>query len=732
MNDDVFKLIAQNHLMAAVRRLQEYAQLYPEVHAPERIERIAADYKLMLDYMERGFKDDQRQQLYQELLARTCLLEADTRLADKCRKSSFLSNTMRQAARVSWDNELIRYTLENFVSEVALLSLEEEERRKEKSRTLYQRHDAFMSLLFRKILLSTQWNEQTAAFFESLLLSPTVDVNDALLMASALLLACRLQFDYRKWRTLVNVFRQTTDKRLHQRTLVGWCLALKEGDETVLYADRMRALLKEVCASPDVRRELLELQMQVFHCINAERDNKKIQEDIFPTLMKNNNLRITRFGIEEVEDDPMQDILDPGAADRAMEEMEQTMQRMAEMQRQGADIYFSGFSQMKRFPFFNDVAHWLLPFFRENPGLNEVVDRLSNSNLMQNIVENAPFCDSDKYSFALAIHQVIDKLPPNVREMVGTAEAMGPISPREELTSPAFLRRMFLQDLYRFYRLFPLRADFDNPFDECQNDANKQPAVLKSFFFAQPVFGTDLLADQVGELGTFLLKHGRMGELRLLLNTYVGSRTSAAESTDVRLLLLSARCSEFFGEGSEVSFYERVLDLQPDNEVALRNLGQHHFAQGRYAEAENCYRQLLAKQPEKKSYLMSFAVALLYQGKTDEAMPVVYQLDYEHPDDLNVKRTLAWGLMAQEKLQQAYDAYSLILGSEHAVAEDYLNAGYCEWFMGNVSAAKSMFVLYNNKGKEPLDSHFLRDRNTLLAHGITVMDQILMADLLQV
>ena len=129
---------------------------------------------------------------------------------------------------------------------------------------------------------------------------------------------------------------------------------------------------------------------------------------------------------------------------------------------------------------------------------------------------------------------------------------------------------------------------------------------------------------------------------------------------------------------------------------------------------------------------MSYAVALLYQGKTEEAMPVVFQLDYEHPDDMNVKRTLAWGLMAQGKLQQAQEVYQRILSNEKAVAEDYLNAGYCEWFMGNMSAAKSMFVLYNNKGKEPLDSHFLRDRNTLLAHGITVMDQILMADLLQV
>ena len=724
MTDDVFTLISEHQLMAAIKRLREYAALYPEVRATERIERIAADYQLMLDYMERGYKDEQRQQLYNELMNRTFVLEADTRLADKCRRSSYLSNILRQTARANWDNELIQYTLENFVSEVAMLSLESEAEKKQKSRELYQRHDAFMSVLFRKIWLSTQWSEPTAVFYESLLLSPTIDINDALLMASAMLLGCRMQFDFLKFRTLLKVYQHATDERLRQRALVGWCLAMKDGSETALYAASISSLIVEVCNQPESRRELLELQMQLFHCINAERDKQKIQDDIIPSIMENNNLRITRFGIEEKEDDPMQDILDPGAADRAMEEMEHTMQRMAEMQKQGADIYFGGFSLIKSFPFFNDVTHWLTPFYKESSGLNDVADKLGDTNLLQNIVENGPFCDSDKYSFALAIVQVIDQLPPSVREMVGTAEAMGPIAPREELSSPAFVRRMYLQDLYRFYRLYPLRADFDNPFDAYQTHSDHQDAVIKCFFFAMPVFVNTLLADQVSELGTFLLKHGRMGELRLLLKTY------AQNTDDVRLLLLSARCSEYFNENNAVECYERVLALQPDNEVALRNMGQHHFAKERYEEAEKCYSLLLSKQPEKKSYLMSYAVALLYQGKIEEAMPVVFQLDYEHPDDLNVKRTLAWGLMAQGKLQQAQEVYQRILSNEKAVAEDYLNAGYCEWFMGNMSAAKSMFALYANKGKQPLSYHFAHDAKTLEAHGISLMDRTLMADLL--
>ena len=220
-----------------------------------------------------------------------------------------------------------------------------------------------------------------------------------------------------------------------------------------------KQLILSLLQDDQVCRELLELQMQVVYCLNAENDNRTIQKDIMPSLLKNNSFEITRFGIIEKEDDPMEDILNPGAADQAMEEMEKTVGRMMEMQKAGSDIYFGGFSMMKNFPFFHDVANWLTPFYKENPALNDIVDKLSGTQLMDNIVDNGPFCDSDKYSFSFAITSVIDHLPKNVKEMLGSAEALGPVMHENEMQTPAYIRRMYLQDLYRFFRLFPRRAD---------------------------------------------------------------------------------------------------------------------------------------------------------------------------------------------------------------------------------------------------------------------------------
>lgn len=98
--------------------------------------------------------------------------------------------------------------------------------------------------------------------------------------------------------------------------------------------------------------------MQLIFSLNAEKDTNTIQKEIMPDLMKNQNFQVTQFGLVEREEDPMEDILHPEASEQRMEKLEATFGRMMDMQKQGSDIYFGGFSQMKRFPFFYDICNW--------------------------------------------------------------------------------------------------------------------------------------------------------------------------------------------------------------------------------------------------------------------------------------------------------------------------------------------------------------------------------------
>ena len=69
----------------------------------------------------------------------------------------------------------------------------------------------------------------------------------------------------------------------------------------------------------------------------------------------------------ETEEQKLQDILNPDAEERAMEDLEKSYMRMMDMQQKGVDVYFGGFSQMKRFPFFNRASNWFVPYYPRTP-----------------------------------------------------------------------------------------------------------------------------------------------------------------------------------------------------------------------------------------------------------------------------------------------------------------------------------------------------------------------------
>lgn len=730
MATDVKELLRKHRLKDAIHVMRQYAADYPEVRAAERLQKIEEDYQLMLDFMYRGFKDDKREQMYQSLIHKLYILEMDTIQAEDFRKNAFYSEAYAMISRKHWEHDLIRYSLENYVTEEAMLSLNDDNDRLGKERDLNKRHSEFMSVLFRKLWLSYQWNEVEAGFYEELFLSPTIESRDVQLMVSALTLATMKQFDVLKFRTLVHVYQQTSDVYVRERSLVAIAFSMNADAD---FFGEEKSLLSSLLEDDRVCRELLELQMQVVYCLNADEDNRTIQKDIMPTLLRNNSFEITRFGIIEKEDDPMEDILNPGAADQAMEEMENTVERMMDMQKAGSDIYFGGFSMMKTFPFFRDIANWLTPFYKENPALNIITDKLKETGLMDTIVANGPFCDSDKYSFALAISTVIDRLPANIKEMLGTADALGPVMPKEDMLTPAYIRRMYLQDLYRFFRLFPRRSEMANPFERTGNYHQGRRCV----FFAEPLLHDSPLCKYVVELGNFLLKHQRMEELDAVISNFeMDSVHSTPEGLDMDLqfLLLKAVRNEYLSKEEVACLnYELVLALDKDNLLALKNLARLRFLLGDYDRAAQCYSHLVELQPGKKNYELNYSAALLKLGVIDEAMRIIYKLDYDAPDDVIVKRVKAWGLMAQAKLDQARELYAQLRNNVQAQPADSLNAGYCEWLSGDIMKAAELFKDYlkllNNDGYN-ISTDFEHDADFLIQNGIRKIDMDLMNDLL--
>lgn len=724
MNVDEILSSAINNLMdkrldLAIEVLEQLYVQRPTLIGHSELEAVKNDYQLMVDYMERGFTDDKRASLYLSLLQRLYRVAADLEISWRCKNVIVYVDAFRISDHLNTSHDFIRSVLESFVSDVAMLSLLPEAERTEKAKDLYDRHQVFVNRLFNTLWTSCQWSDDDCAFYAGLMLSPMVDVVDQQLLVSAVTLGAMNQFDINKFKALTTVYQQSTDERVRQRALVGWVLSVFEGMDIFPEQDK---IIRKLCENKDTIRELYALQIQFFYSQDTEKDNEKLQRDIMPYLVDGSNITIGRLGIVEKEEDSLENILNQDAEDKRMEQMEEKVRKMMEMQKQGSDIYFGGFRQMKRFPFFNDLANWFTPFYIDHPALRTTIERIGQPNILETITNQGNFCESDKYSLAFAMESIINQIPGNIKEMMGSEGAFAPMGTTLDKSNPTYICRAYIQDLYRFFRLYRSSNELINPFI----DNHKSSFVADTFFFVYKSFIGTGLDEYKMRLALYLYKHKNMDKLVELMSTF--------HVEDANYNILMGYINLYFGK-PDVAYQIFNMALQEDteNQWALKGMARAAMDCEDYDTAEHTYSQLLRLEPDNINYAVKRCVTLLKTERYAEAREELFRLDYQYPDNMNVKRVFAWMMLLDKSLDKASQLYDLIL-ADAPMAEDYLNSGYCWWAKGNIGQAKNSFqawITMTKGNKDRLLEEIRNDQKVLDLYGITEIDCLLMVNLIK-
>lgn len=724
MNVDEILSSAINNLMdkrldLAIELLEQLYVQRPTLIGHSELEAVKNDYQLMVDYMERGFTDDKRASLYLSLLQRLYRVAADLEISWRCKNVIVYVDAFRISDHLNTSHDFIRSVLESFVSDVAMLSLLPEAERTEKAKDLYDRHQVFVNRLFNTLWTSCQWSDDDSEFYAGLMLSPMVDVVDQQLLVSAVTLGAMNQFDINKFKALTTVYQQSTDERVRQRALVGWVLSVFEGMDIFPEQDK---IIRKLCENKDTIRELYALQIQFFYSQDTEKDNEKLQRDIMPYLVDGSNITIGRLGIVEKEEDSLENILNQDAEDKRMEQMEEKVRKMMEMQKQGSDIYFGGFRQMKRFPFFNDLANWFTPFYIDHPALRTTIERIGQPNILQTITNQGNFCESDKYSLAFAMESIINQIPGNIKEMMGSEGVFDPMGTTLDKSNPTYICRAYIQDLYRFFRLYRSSNELINPFI----DNHKSSFVADTFFFVYKSFIGTGLDEYKMRLALYLYKHKNMDKLVELMSTF--------HVEDANYNILMGYINLYFGK-PDVAYqiFNMVLQEDTENQWALKGMARAAMDCEDYDTAEHTYSQLLRLEPDNINYAVKLCVTLLKTERYAEAREELFRLDYQYPDNMNVKRVFAWTMLLDKSLDKASQLYDLIL-SDAPMAEDYLNSGYCWWAKGNIGQAKNSFqawITMTKGNKDRLLEEIRNDQKVLDLYGITEIDCLLMVNLIK-
>ena len=79
--NDTFSLVEKNKLGRAIRAARSFVDAHPHMVYDGELERIEGDFRLMLDYMKRGFNDPQRADVYNNIGDRLYRFACDMRMA---------------------------------------------------------------------------------------------------------------------------------------------------------------------------------------------------------------------------------------------------------------------------------------------------------------------------------------------------------------------------------------------------------------------------------------------------------------------------------------------------------------------------------------------------------------------------------------------------------------------------------------------------------------------------
>lgn len=634
-------LIDNGQITEAINEIAQTAARYTDENFSERLAALRVEFDLMREFFAKGVNDPKRGEMFRILKGKLQNIDYDVQVRRDLREMPLIKPWMNSIRQMD--------TTFN-----ALLSANADQ-------------------AFYAVLTSYHWRNDDVEDWVKAYTETEKPATIHYVLLSALTLSAMQHFSKQKALCLARIYNHSKDEMTRQRAFVGCLLALTM-DRDMVYNKKRKEVLDELFSTEESIKALIELQMQLIKCTQADTDATKINETLMPEIMKNQPFIITRNGIvEKNEDEDKASLDDKGkdsyeAAEDKIEAMEHNIRKVQQMHQQGSDIFFGGFKQMKRYPFFYKTSNWFAPFNINHPDLAGVMKKLSSSKFLERVLEKGPFCESDKYSFVFAMSDVIGQFSEKVRTLMEEGE-MGPIGMHDdisELKDPAYIRRQYLQDLFRFYSINSLGQALSNPFKEAED------------FEAWMISLSYISTQQLMEIGKYLIKKKYFRVLEDVINCYPDQDAVDLDFLSGELLLNE----EVYGEA--VDYYNSYLQEHPNHQASLRGMAKAYYSSGDYGKASFYYDALRTLQPDRISYALNYSMAMVKDGKAGDVLNELYRLNFENPDNHAVSNTLGWALLYAEKPEKALAIYENmpqdILTNDLSIYLNYVYANFVTRF----------------------------------------------------
>jgi tetratricopeptide (TPR) repeat protein len=531
-------------------------------------------------------------------------------------------------------------------------------------------------------------------------------------------------FDPQKIILLFTIYEQK-EEQLWQKAFIGFFLSLLvHGKRVELYPEIFNRI-KAYSSDDDFSKQIEQIVIQFLKSKETEKISKKIREDILPHMMKIKTKLDEKLDLDNILSVEQFEDKNPEWK-KVFEDTPDLYDKFEEfsmMQMEGSDVFLSAFAMLKRFPFFNKMSNWFVPFYHQNEVLKDIIQEkekeFDTAKFVEGIERSAFLCNSDKYSFCLNIKYMPTLQKSMMLEMFNMEmKAMNEVNEEDEKLNKDVKSKkvytQYFQDLYRFYKLHPLKNEFEDVFDiDIELDTNillkylvnKEEVIrnIAEYYFEKEYFDKALLV--------FLSLAEKENSQELFEKIgYAYQKQNNIEKA--------------------IEYYQRAMLFDNEKNWLLKKLAFCNRKLKRFDEALKLYKRLEKNNQEDFHTQANLGHTYMELENYEEAQKYYFKVEYLAKDNFKVFRPIAWSSFVMGKFDTAKKYFEKVIKKE-PTADDYLNLGHVEWCTGNAKAAVENYKVAKEKAKNDagwLFEQFMNDKPYLEKHGIKDLDIKLMED----
>jgi tetratricopeptide (TPR) repeat protein len=648
----------------------------------EELNNISTSYNYMLQYLSQGALDPQRDNILAQIITDAYQLTDKTVIALAGPQSTHIFYQRNQ----QYKNQQLKAMVDEYVVKRGTLQLmdgnnDETIRNNNDETNILRQCENLESDIFNKIWSSFPATTADVETITALLANEELPAHLKSLVLSALTLGLSKFFDAQKLKLLLNSYVTIGDTELKLRALIGAVIIIFLYRNRIAFYNDVVDAFKQLEDEPDFLSDMRLIYTRLIHSRNTENISQKLHDIITPEINKMSSDLLNKIKgkspgsleISEIEENPQwQEWLDKSGITNKLEELN-------ELQLQGGDVFISTFSKLKSFPFFNTLSNWFLPYHDKTSITKSAFG--DKKHPLTSLFSVMPIlCDSDKYSMLLymasapesqrnMLFQQFDAQREQLQELQ-SEETQSVIKMRDNIVN------RYIQDLYRFFKLFSRRREFMSIFDtdiklsdvECLKpfiSDTSTLSVIAEFYFKNGFYEDaikyyrDMISNRDADPHVYqkiAFAQQSLGKLRDALKNY--SRYELVNNADTWNTKQMAQCyRSMHNYDMAIEYYNKALELSPQSVNLCLNLG-------------HCY---------------------LDKGEYDNALQQYYKADFMPKAKHRAWRPIAWCSLLTGKHEQAVNYYEKIINDDTPSSQDYLNYGHVLQSMGRIADALTQY-----------------------------------------